>query len=67
MLRVLCLAERNTDDPVVMVIGKTTRRLIMPKWESLKAFRKERGSSVESLARQLGLSSDYVLQIENGQ
>ena len=39
----------------------------MPKWESLKAFREERGLSVEALAQQLDLPSDYVSQIENGQ
>ena len=39
----------------------------MPKWESLIAFREERGLSVEALAQQLDLSSDYVSQIENGQ
>jgi len=39
----------------------------MPAWESLNAFRKERGLTVEALAQQLDLSSDYVSQIENGQ
>ena len=39
----------------------------MPKWKSLIAFRKERGLSIEALAQQLDLSSDYVSQIESGQ
>jgi transcriptional regulator with XRE-family HTH domain len=39
----------------------------VPAWESLKAFRKECGLTIEALAQQLDLPSDYVSRIENGQ
>ena len=38
----------------------------MPKLDALKAFRYERGLTVEKLARQLDFSMTYVSQVENG-